>query len=313
MTTVNDKIVPFREKTAEVTRVFDAPIRLVWEAWTRQEFLSRWFCPAAIEIAHCEVDFRPGGKFVLGYRLPDGTAFPPATSVFQEIVPLTRIVWTGSFPGSPIEDQIQTTVTFEDLGDKTRINVRQVLQVTPGTEMAAAGMQQGWEETLERLVGYLVFPHKITLVSDIEVRIERSFQAPAQLVFDAFTKPELKSRWYGFETWTTTVAEIDLRPGGPYRWTLRSPEGLDACFKGEYREVVRPGRLVYTEQFLLGDTWSDPLIASADLTESEGLTTLTISMVYTSRAHRDGHLGSGLESGMAEFHRRLDELLATLV
>lgn len=314
MTMVNERTAPIQERTAEITRVFKAPLRLVWEAWTRQELMARWFSPRAVEISRCEVDFRPGGRFVIGYKMPDGPEFPPAVSTFTEIVPKERIAWTGAFPGSAVDDQIRTVVTFEDLGEQTRVQVRQTLLVNPELEQAGEGMQQGWEETLERLGEFLVFPHTLTILSDTEVVITRTFAAPAQLVFEAWTKVEYRRQWYGFRTWSMPVCEIDLRPGGAYRWTLRSPEcDFDACFKGEFREIVPPTRLVYTEQFLLGDQWTDPLLNTVTLDERDGHTLMTVELVYTCKEHRDGHLGSGLESGMAESHRRLDEFLATLV
>jgi uncharacterized protein YndB with AHSA1/START domain len=312
VTTIDQTPKALGERVAELTRVFEAPVRLVWEAWTQRDYMMRWFGPRGLFISHCEVDFRPGGRFEIGYAGPDGTAYPPAISVFTEIVPHEKLCWVGAFPGSGLEEQLKTTVTFEDLGERTRVQVRQVFAVTPGLEMAADGMQQGWEQTLDRLGESLAYPHRITFVSDTEVRITRSFKAPARFVFDAFTKPEYLSRWYGCATMTMSVCEIDLRPGGAYRWTLKTEEGFDCCFKGEYLEVERPERLVYTEQFLLGDEWTPPLHTTATFDERDGQTTMELKLVYTSKAHRDGHMGSGMESGMAESHRRIEEMLASM-
>jgi len=85
-----------------------------------------------------------------------------------------------------------------------------------------------------------------TIPSDREIVSTRVFDVPRRLVFEAWTKPEHVKRWYGLRVLTMTVCEIDLRPGGAYRYVLRGPDGTDYAFSGVYREIVPPSRLVYT-------------------------------------------------------------------
>lgn len=152
----------------------------------------------------------------------------------------------------------------------------------------------------------------ITIVSDTEVQITREFDAPARLIFEASTKPEYLARWYGCSAMPMFRCEIDLRPGGGYHWALRASDGSEHHFRGVYREVQPPTRMVYTEAYLLGDAWTNDVVNDVTLGERDGKTLLTVRLVYQSKADRDGHLGSGMEDGMHEAHARLDALLEEL-
>jgi len=146
---------------------------------------------------------------------------------------------------------------------------------------------------------------------DREIVMTRVFDAPRKLVFDAFTKPELLKQWLlGPPGWSMPVCEIDLRIGGRYRYVWRrDTDGTEMGCGGVYREIVPPERLVHTEQF--DNPWypGESLITTL-LDEQQGKTTLTATMLYESRAARDGILKSGMESGVAASYDRLAELLA---
>jgi uncharacterized protein YndB with AHSA1/START domain len=154
---------------------------------------------------------------------------------------------------------------------------------------------------------------EITIVSDTEVRISREFDAPARLVFEASTRPEYLARWYGCSQMTMIRCEADLREGGEYYRALRSTDGSEHHFRGVYRQLEPPTRAVYTEAYLLGDTWTSDLINDVTMDERDGKTLLTVRLIYATKMDRDGHLGSGMERGMHETHARLDALLAELV
>jgi uncharacterized protein YndB with AHSA1/START domain len=127
-----------------MTRLFDAPRRLVYEAWTRPEYVSRWFAPAPLTIPRCEVDLRSGGVFRLAMKTPDGIEFP-MDAHFVEVVPEERIVFAGTIHGG---NDVTTTVTFRDEGSKTRLDV---LQTFAFESEATRGAQQGWTATLNQL------------------------------------------------------------------------------------------------------------------------------------------------------------------
>ncbi len=153
----------------------------------------------------------------------------------------------------------------------------------------------------------------LTTPSDTEIALTRVFDAPRNLVFDAWTKPELLKRWLlGPPGWTMTVCDIDLRVGGTYRYAWRNDaDGTSMGMGGVYREVVAPERLVATERF--DEAWypGEGLVTIV-LTEQGGKTTLNQTMRYESREARDAVLASPMDQGMAEGFKRLEELLASL-
>jgi uncharacterized protein YndB with AHSA1/START domain len=149
---------------------------------------------------------------------------------------------------------------------------------------------------------------KITTVSDREIVITRVFNAPRRLVFDAHTKPELVRQWLGaFTGWTMPVCEIDLRVGGRYRY-LWKKDGEEMGMGGEFREIVKPERLVATEVF--DDPWyPGAAVDTSVFVEQNGRTTLTLTVQYESRAARDAVLQSPMETGLKASYDRLEELL----
>lgn len=150
----------------------------------------------------------------------------------------------------------------------------------------------------------------ISLPSERETVITRVFDAPRDLVFEAMTNPEHVKRWYGLRRNILTVCEIDLRPGGAWRFVQTSPDGQETAFSGIYREVDPPNRLVSTEEYeaMPGTGY----LVTVTFEEQNGTTTVTSHLLYKSQEHRDGHLQSGMEWGLNETYQRLDELLATL-
>jgi uncharacterized protein YndB with AHSA1/START domain len=149
----------------------------------------------------------------------------------------------------------------------------------------------------------------VTTPSDREIVMTRGFGAPRRLVFDALTKPELLKRWLGRPDWSLAVCEIDLRVGGALRYVWREPDGGELGLRGVYREIVRPERIVHTETF--DPPWSSgETLVTTVLTEQGGRTTLTTTVLYESRAARDGAIRSRMTEGAAVSYQRLDELLA---
>ena len=152
---------------------------------------------------------------------------------------------------------------------------------------------------------------EITTPSDREIAMTRVFDAPARLVFDAWTKPELIKRWLGVRAgWTMAVCEVDLRVGGAYRFVWRGPD-MTMGMGGLYREVVPPTRLVSTEKF--DEAWYEgEAVDTMVLVERDGKTTVTTTVRYVSREVRDAVIKSGMASGVAEGYDKLAELLPSL-
>ena|SRR5579883_2842323 len=153
---------------------------------------------------------------------------------------------------------------------------------------------------------------KVATRGDREIVMTRVFDAPRALVFEAWTKPELLRRWlFGPPGWSMTVCEIDLRVGGNYRFVLAGPGGEEMGWRGVYREVVAPERIVATERF--DQPWyPGEALGTIELTEKGGRTTLTQTLLYESREARDGVLKTPMEHGVAAGYDRLEEILAAM-
>jgi uncharacterized protein YndB with AHSA1/START domain len=151
----------------------------------------------------------------------------------------------------------------------------------------------------------------VTTPSDREIRMSRLFDAPRHLVFEAMSKPEHIREWWGRlgDGYSVPVCEVDLRPGGRWRFVNRHPHG-EAAFHGVYREITPPERIVFTEIFEeFPDTES---VVTAVLTEENGKTRLTATVAYPSREVRDAVVNSGMAKGAAISYDRLEEVAARL-
>ena len=146
----------------------------------------------------------------------------------------------------------------------------------------------------------------ITLPSDTEILITRSFDAPAALVYKAITTPELVKRWWGFDTSVWEVCEIDLRVGGQWRYVIKEHD-MEVGFHGEYHELDAPHRIVSTEVFEgFPDAGS---VNTITLDEVDGVTTMSTLVRHELPEHRDMQLNSGMEGGMQVSYDRLEDLV----
>jgi uncharacterized protein YndB with AHSA1/START domain len=155
-------------------------------------------------------------------------------------------------------------------------------------------------------------PLTVTASGDLDIVIEREFNAPRDLVWRAFTEPELVQRWLGvFGDWGWGGCEMDVRSGGRYRWQWNGPEGAQMVLSGTYQEVDPPSRLVSTQAYEGMDEFGEMLVTLV-LTERDGVTYWHETVRYPTRETRDTDIERmpyGLEPGFAN----LDELLGTLV
>ncbi len=152
---------------------------------------------------------------------------------------------------------------------------------------------------------------KVTTPSEQEICMTRLFDAPRQLVFEAMTKPEHVKRWWGClgEGYSVPVCEIDLRPGGTWRFVNRHPGG-EAAFHGEYQEITPPSRLVFTEIF---EQFPDSVsVVTSVFTEEGQKTRVTVTVRYPSPEVRDMVLASGMSTGAGISYDRLEDLVASL-
>jgi uncharacterized protein YndB with AHSA1/START domain len=154
-------------------------------------------------------------------------------------------------------------------------------------------------------------------VADREIIITRTFNAPRELVFKAWTEPRHLVKWWGPKDFTNPICEADARPGGAMRIHMCAPDGKIYPIKGTYHEVVAPERIVYTDEADIGHDWIDGLppptcLVTVTFEDKGGKTKLTIHMLFDTVEDRDATLKMGVEGGFAESFERLDALLNKL-
>jgi uncharacterized protein YndB with AHSA1/START domain len=237
-----------------ISRLFDAPRELVFDAWSDSKHIEQWWGPQGFTTTTEKFEFRVGGEWNQIMRGPDGTEFPNR-SVFTEIVRPERIVRThgGGKKGEPASVSAEMTVTFEAEGDKTRLTLRMLF---PTVEMFEFVLREhhaieGAKQTLERLAGHLAKP----VSSDFVLHISRLLNAPRDLVYKAFTDPAMLSQWMGPRGFQAEDIEQDMRVGGKWRLRLHRVAEETGCDPGDltdlwqygtYLEIAPPERLVYT-------------------------------------------------------------------
>src|SRR3984957_63515 len=266
-----------------MTRVFDAPRHLVFEAWTKPEHLLHWFGPHSCPLVACEIDFCVGGAWRYTLCGPDGKDMV-MRGVYREIKRPERLISTESFDDYPGESI--NTMTFSEENGKTNLTTR-VLYGSKEIRDAVirSGMERGAAETYDRLE-----QHVRTMAG--ELGITRMFDAPRELVFECWTEPQYLQYWQGAPRgFTVTSYESDIRPGGFFRVCMRSAEGVDQWLEGGYRAIEKPERLVFTHAWLDADRKpGKQTLVTMTLAEHDGKTELTLRQTgFPSVESRDGH------------------------
>ena len=150
---------------------------------------------------------------------------------------------------------------------------------------------------------------RVTTPTDRQILIEREFDAPAHLIYKAYTTPELVARWWTAKRGRMTTCEIDLRVGGAWRYVMMAGD-MEVAFHGEYRELVPGERIVSTEVF---EGFPDAeALDTLTLTEVDGRTTLSILVEHQTKEHRDGHIESGMEDGLQDALDLLEDVARSL-
>ncbi len=151
---------------------------------------------------------------------------------------------------------------------------------------------------------------KVTTLTEREIVLTRVYDAPRRLVFDAWTKPEHLPHWMlGPEGWTMPVCEVDLRPGGEWHFVWRRSGGSEMGMRGVYKEITPPERLVSTESW--GGNWPET-VNTLVLSEKDGKTTITVTILYPSKEARGAALQTGMKEGMSQSFDRLAAYLRTM-
>jgi len=150
----------------------------------------------------------------------------------------------------------------------------------------------------------------VTLPTDTELMITREFDAPRHLVYQAWTTPELIRRWWSGQRGEVTSIEVDLRPGGTWRYVMIANGGFEVAFRGEYHEIVPNERIVSTEIFeAMPDAGA---LTTTTFAEEGGRTRVSILVQHQNKENRDAHIESGMEDGLQEAMDLLEQVARSL-
>jgi uncharacterized protein YndB with AHSA1/START domain len=274
-----------------LTRTLDAPRALVWKLWSEAVHLEQWWGPAGFGMKVAKMDFRVGGRFHYAMTPPGSELAMWGLFLYDEIHPEDRMVFRSGFAddqGSltrnpfnaawPVE--IRNELTFSEQNGQTVLTMKgRPHNATPEEERVfrenRANVNQGFAGTFAQLNAYL----EDALVADRAMFYRRTFDAPRDLVWRAWTEPTKIAAWFGPAGFRTTIHEMDVRPGGAWRFTMHGPDGIDYPNQVIYREVEPQRRLVY-EQGHLNE--SDTFLVTAVFTERGDKTDVAYRMVFVS-------------------------------
>ena len=206
-----------------ITRIFDAPREMVFKAWTEADRIARWWGPEGFSVPECESDPRTGGSLRIVMRGPDGVDYP-MTGTYLEVSAPERLVvesFAMGADGRPVLEGLNT-VTFADRDGKTEVTLHaRAVALVPEAAMMLGGMSAGWTQSLQCLDDVL------TGAVDRQIVLVRLVEAPREVVFRAFTEQDQVEKWWGPTGFSLTIDEMDVRPGGTWRFIMHGPDGVD--------------------------------------------------------------------------------------
>lgn len=263
-----------------ITREFDAPRELVFEAFTRPEHVVRWFGPRRLTNRVDKLDLRPGGEWRYVSRDLDGTEYG-FRGHFKEIVPPERLVWTFEFEGVPGQVSVEELTLVERDGKTTVTSVARYASVEARDAMVASGMEGGLRESYQRMDELLA---DMAATADRQIVQRRVFDAPRDRVWEMWTRPEHVDRWFGPRGFTTTTHEMDFRPGGVWRFDMTMADGPTYPNRVAYLEIEPTTHLVYEHGDADGGNAFHVTVAFVD---QGGKTELTMRQLLATAAARD--------------------------
>ena len=289
------------------TRVFDAPRALVFRAWTTPEHVGRWWGPRGFTTTTYAMDVKPGGVWRYCMHGPDGADYQNKVT-YVEVDDPERIVYDHDGGDDDVDPvRFRATVTFEDLGGKTRLTKRMVFPTAEARDQTVEkyGAAEGLGQTLDRLKEYVDGagePGRKTLV------LTRTFRAPRALVFKAWTDPAQVGRWWGPHHFTNVVRAWEARPGGAIDLDMVGDDGTVYPMKGGFREVDEPDRLVFHTTAMPDEAGVPGLEVrnTVRFSGSGGSTTLTLEAVVLKATPAMATAVAGMEIGWTQSLERLE-------
>ncbi|MET0858450.1 MAG: SRPBCC family protein [Telluria sp.] len=254
-----------------IIRTYDAPVEAVWAAWTDPTQTGQWWGPRGFSLTTHSKDLRPGGSWSYTMHGPDGVDYPNKTQ-YLEVVDRAKLVYDhGANDDRP--PMFRVTALFSETGGKTRMDMTMRLPTREAAEQTRAFIRQaGGDATWDRLAEYLA---RKSSGKEAFV-INRSFEAPIELLFSMWTNPERLSQWLPPAGFQMRFIQADIRAGGATLFSM-SGCGIEFYARADYLAVDKPRRIAYTQQFCdkdgnvarhpMAPTWPATMLITVDLNE----------------------------------------------
>jgi len=301
-----------------LSRTLHAPRETVFRAWSSAEHVKRWFCPETYTAPEANVEMRVGGPFEVCMRAPTGELHW-TRGTFVEVTPTTRLVIDAAVTDGAGKTLFRafTEVDFADALGGTRMDVTQTYTpLDPAFVWMAKGAPEGWRTTLDKLEREVVRMQGagatgVRSVVHASFDLERTYDAPVARVWRALTDPAAKQRWFAGSPgkWELLERHMDVRVGGSERVRGRWEGGVVSTFDAVYHDVVPNARLVYSYVMHLDDKKISVSLATMQLKDVGGRTTLKVTEQGAfldgyddagSREHGTGFLLDALGKSLAE-------------
>ncbi len=315
--------MPAKNKSNEIriVRVYDAPVKLVWEAWVDPKRAAKWWGPRGFTITTHSKDLRPGGIWHYTMHGPDGTDYSNK-ALYHEVEKYSRLVYDhGGYDDRP--PLFRVTATFADYGGKTKLDMRMSLPTPEEAEKTRKFIKDaGGNSTWDRLAEYLSTEQG---GNEIFV-INRSFEAPIETVFEMWNSARHLANWLPPTGFAMEILRGEIKEGGSTFYKMSNGKDLTMYGKIHYREIVRPDRLVYTQQFAdkdgnmsrhpLAPIWPETMLTTVCFTE-EGpeQTRVTVTWETQGKVSREELAAfvkekGGMTMGWTGSFDKLDDYLA---
>lgn len=266
-----------------LTRVYDAPLQDVWDAWTDPEQVAKWWGPRGFSLTTHSKDLRPGGHWAYTMHGPDGVDYPNKT-IYHEVEPRAKLIYDhgGNDDRPPL---FRVTVLFSEVKGKTQIDMTMTLPTPEAAEETRRFIKKaGGEATWDRLAEYL----EKEATGNEKFVINRSFDAPLDVMFEMWTDPTHVAQWLPPTGAEMQFLRCDIQPGKDAFFVMTIPGGLKMYRRIEYVQVEKPGTIIYRQQFVdehenisrhpFAPTWPETMLTTVQLTaEGTDRTRVTIS------------------------------------
>lgn len=255
-----------------IIRIYDAPVRTVWAAWTDPEQVKQWWGPRGFTLTTHSHDLRTGGSWDYTMHGPDGVDYPNKTK-YLEVIEHAKLVYDhgGNDERAPL---FRVTVTFAEVDGKTHMDMRMTLPTPEAAEETRKFIKKaGGNATWDRLAEYL----EKSSSGKEQFVINRSFDAPLALMFEMWTNPAHFSQWLPPTGFRMEFLRSDIRPGGSSFYFMTNDGGVNMYGRASYLSIEKPDRIVYTQQFCdeneriarhpMSPTWPETMLTTVTLTE----------------------------------------------